>query len=61
MSNGARRYRLVPTKKKPIMDRMEEGECVELEEGECVPCLYDSKWADKVDRNGTRWGHVINK
>lgn len=35
---------------------MEEGELNELEEGECVPCLYDSKWADKVDRNGTRWG-----
>ena len=39
-----------------LMDLMEEGELTELEEGECVPCLYDSKWADRVDRNGTRWG-----
>lgn len=39
-----------------LMDLMEGGELTELEEGECVPSLYNSKWADKVDRIGTRWG-----
>ena len=39
-----------------LMDLLEEGELTELEEGECAPSLYDSKWADRVDRNGTRWG-----
>lgn len=39
-----------------LMDPMEEGELTDMEDGECVPYLYDSKWADNVDRTGTRWG-----
>ena len=38
-----------------ILD-MDDGEIFEMEEGEYVGGLYESRWADTIDREGTRWG-----